>query len=238
VPILLVVLFGLSIAGANASYYLSLARLPVAVAIVVQYTAPALVVLWAATVERRRPTPRVMVALVLAVGGVALLAELRRALSGRGALDPVGLLIAVSAAVAFATYMVTGERVGRELGSMHAVFRGFRVAAVFWAVFQIFRGRPATLLDASFVPGVLFLAVFTTIVPFSLFVWGMGRVQASRAGIVSTLEPVTAAVLAWFWLGERLAIVQVAGALMVVIGIGVVQSERPAAEITAPGTPP
>jgi len=65
-------------------------------------------------------------------------------------------------------------------------------------------------------------------VPFLLFVWGLERVPASNAGIVSTLEPLAAAVIAFIWLGERLSAEQITGALMVLIGIGVVQLERPA----------
>lgn len=229
VPAWLVVAFGLSIAAANVTYYLALARLPVAVAIVVQYTAPGLVVLWAGAVQRRRPSRRVVAALVFAFAGVVLLAELRSAIvDGRTALDPAGLAIAVASAIAFSVYMISGERVGRALGSGRSVFYGFCVAGVFWLGVQIARGRPDTLLDPRFWHGIAFLAVFTTIAPFLLFVYGLERVDASRAGVISTLEPLTAAVLAYVFLGQTLRPVQAAGAAMVVAGIAIVQSERPA----------
>jgi drug/metabolite transporter, DME family len=225
----LVVLFGCSIAAANYTYYASLARLPVAVAITVQYTAPGLVVLWMVLAERQRPSRRVVGALTAALVGVALLAELPVALrEGHLRVDAVGLLIAGLSAFAFATYMVSGERMGRRLGAQQAVFRGFCVASMLWLVVQVVNGRPTTLLDAKFVPGVLFLAFATTIAPFLLFVWGLERVRASDAGIVSTLEPLTASVIAFVWLGQSLSAWQIAGALLVIVGIGVVQAERPA----------
>jgi drug/metabolite transporter (DMT)-like permease len=123
--------------------------------------------------------------------------------------------------------MVTGERMGRWLGPRDAVLRGFAVASVLWIVVQATRGRPDTLLDPKFIPGVLFLAIATTIAPFVLFAWGLGRVRVSDAGIVSTLEPLFAAVIAWVWLGQTLSPWQLAGALLVMIGIGLVQAERP-----------
>src|SRR5919109_4022457 len=87
-----VVVFGLSIAAANFTYYASLSRLPVAIAITVQYTAPGLVVLWIAVVERKRPTARVVAALLGAMLGVALLAELPDVVaSGELRLDALGL---------------------------------------------------------------------------------------------------------------------------------------------------
>ncbi len=228
---LLVVLFGCSIAGANFSYYASLSRLPVAIAITVQYTAPGLVVLWAAVADRHRPGRRIALALVAAVIGVALLSELPSALrSGHLRLDGLGLVLSVVAAFAFATYMVTGEHVARALGSQRSVLRGFCVASVLWVVVQAVRGRPHTLVEPRFWPGIAFLVVATTIAPFLLFVWGLERVRAQDAGIVSTLEPLTAALLAFFWLGQSLSAIQIVGGLLVIVAIGVVQVERPVRE--------
>jgi drug/metabolite transporter, DME family len=227
----LVVVFGLSIAAANVTYYAALSRLPVAIAITTQYTAPGLVVLWAALAERARPSRLVIGALCAAVAGVALLAEVPVLVAeGRLRLDGVGFLFAGLSAVAFATYMVSGERVGRSLGSREAVLRGFIVASVLWLGVQVMRGRPDTLLEPRFAFAIAFLAVATTIAPFLLFVWGLERISASDAGIVSTLEPLTAAVIAFVWLDQSLSAWQIAGALLVIVGIGLVQAERPQSE--------
>src|SRR5581483_11674188 len=208
------VLFGISIAGANFTYYASLSRLPVAIAITVQYTAPGLVVLWSALAERHRPSGRVVAALIAAVIGVALLSELPSVLtSGHLRVDALGLVLSVAAAFSFATYMVSGEYVAKALGAQGSVLRGFCVASVLWMVVQAVRGRPDTLLTPRFWPGIAFLAVATTIAPFLLFVWGLERVRAHDAGIVSTLEPLTAAVLAFVWLGQSLSPVQILGGL-------------------------
>lgn len=230
----LAVVFGLSIAAVNYFYYEAIARLPIAVAITVQSTAPALVVVYVLVYERRVPSRRVVVTLALATVGVALLAELPAALGGTSDLAPAGLAAALGSAVAFAAYMVSGERLGRNVGADHAVFRGFVVASMFWACVQLVRGRPDTLLDASFIPGIFVLAIGTTLVPFLLFLWGLGHVDASRAGITSTLEPLTATVLAFVWLGQTLGALQLAGAAMVIVGVASLQLERPqTAEVLA-----
>ena len=224
----LTVLFGLSIAGANFMYYASLSRLPVAVAITTQYTGPGLVVLWASLVERKRPSGRVLAALAAAMLGVALLAELPSLLTEGGLrVDGLGLLAAITSAFCYATYMITAEHMGRALGAERSVLRGFLVASVLWIVVQASRGRPDTLLDPRFAWGVLFLAIATTIAPFMLFVWAVERVRASDASIVSTLEPLAAAVIAFGWLGQRLSAMQIAGGLLVILGIGLVQMDRP-----------
>jgi drug/metabolite transporter (DMT)-like permease len=228
VPLGWVIVFGCSIAAANLTYYASLSRLPVAIAITVQYTAPGLVVLWASIGERRRPGGRVIAALAGAMVGVALLAELPVVISeGQLRLDAVGLLTAGASAVAFATYIFSGERVSRGMGALDAVLRGFVVASILWMVVQLVRGRPDTLLDRRFTTGILFLAVATTIAPFLLFVWGLGRIRATDAAIVSTLEPLAAALIAFVWLDQSLSGWQLAGAALVLVGIGIVQVERP-----------
>lgn len=227
-PLWLVTIFGLSIAGANFTYYAALSRLPVAIAITTQYTAPGLVVAWAAVAQGLRPSRRVVASLAGAVVGVALLAEVPvLVVEGRLRLDGIGFGFAATSAVAFATYMITGERVGRSFGARGAVLRGFVVASALWFVVQALRGRPDTLLEPRFVGPILFLAFATTVAPFLLFVWGMSRISASEAGIVSTLEPLTAALIAFVWLGQTLSWWQLAGALLVVVGIGLVQAERP-----------
>jgi drug/metabolite transporter, DME family len=227
-PLWLVVLFGCSIATANLTYYASLSRLPVAIAITVQYTAPGLVVVWLVLNGRERPSRRLWGALVAAILGVALLAELPVLVSEEKLrLDAIGLLIAGISAFAFATYILSGERVGQAFGARGSVLRGFLVSSVIWVIVQLVRGRPDTLLDTSFLPGVIFLAVATTIAPFLLFVWGLEHVRPSEAGIVSTLEPLAAALFAFIWLDQSLSGWQLAGAALVLAGITVVQTERP-----------
>jgi drug/metabolite transporter (DMT)-like permease len=224
---LLVVVFGLSLAIANFTYYLAISLLPVAVALVMQYTAPGLIVLWKAATARRWPSRSVLVALLLALAGVALVSELHRA--GASAISLGGAAVAMASAVGFASFLLTGEAVEARLGSQRAVFFSFVVAGTFWVILQAFRGRPDTLLETQFLPGILFIGTVGTIAPFLLFVWGLGIVKASAAGIVSTLEPVSGAVLAYLFLGQTLGPLQLLGAASVIVGIGIVQWERPQA---------
>lgn len=222
-----VVAFGLAIAGANYFYYSSIARLPVAVAIVIQYTAPALVVLWLAVAERKRPPPRVVWALVAAIAGVALLSQLVEVLTSDGkGLSTSGILLSVGAAVSFASYIVLSERMAPAYGPEGTLVRGFGVAGALWIVVLSTQGRPDTLLDGSLLPGVVLLGFIATVIPFMLFVWGLQRIGAARAGIISTLEPLSAAFLAYVWLDQTLDAWQIAGAGLVIVAIAVVQTEQ------------
>jgi DME family drug/metabolite transporter len=210
----LFVVLGLSIALVNATYYVAIDHLPVAVAVVVQYTAPVLVVAYAATMSRRRPSKEVLLALAGAVAGVLLVSQLPAA--DVGGLDGFGLIVALGSAFFFASYTLLSERAAAEHGTVEAMFRAFVVASVFWILYQFPRGWPEDLVDSSNLPDVLYVGLAGTLAPFLLFVWGTQRVRAERAAIAATIEPVLAAVIAWTWLGQTLSLMQVAGGVLVV----------------------
>ena len=218
------VALGVALALVNVTYYTAISRIAVAVAVVVQYTAPVLIVAWTAAVSRRTPSPDVLIALAAAVVGVALVVDLAPGAIGR--IDGLGLLIAIASAVLFASYTVLAERTGAVYGSTAAMFRGFAMASVIWVAFQLPRGLPDELLRRANLPEVLYVGLAGTLAPFLLYAWGVGRVRAERAAIAATLEPVVAAIVAWAWLGQHLSPLQVAGGVLVVGAVVSLQVRR------------
>jgi drug/metabolite transporter, DME family len=219
-----VVALGLAIALVNAAYYLAIDRLPVAVAIVLQYTAPALVVVWAAAVRRRMPAPEILLALAATTTGVVLVVELIGGDVGR--LDGAGVMFGLASAGLFAAYSLLSERTAMAFGAVGAIFRAFVVASVFWIVWHIPFGWPAALFEPANVPDILFVGIAGTLLPFLLFVWAVRQVRAERASIAATLEPVLAALAAWVWLDQALSGMQIAGGLVVIAGVVTLQAKR------------
>ena len=219
-----VVGLAVAIAFVNVTYYVAISRVPVAVALVIQYTAPALIVGWTAVVSRRAPSADVVATLAVALVGVVLVVDLTP--GAIGSIDAFGLGMAVASAVFFSTYIVLAERTGVVYGSNGAMLRAFCVASLLWVVYQLPRGVPRDVLSVDNLPGVLYVGLAGTLAPFLLFAWGVGRVRAERAAIAATLEPVIAAVVAWAWLGQHLSALQVAGAGLVVGAVVTLQSRR------------
>jgi len=208
---------GLAIGLVNAAYYIAIDRLAVAVAIVIQYMAPAVVVVGAAVQRRTAPSPDVLVALIVALTGVALVAGV-----GAGELadtDAIGVAAALASAVLFGSYTLISERAGAVYGAVGTMFRAFAVSTGFWILFQVFRGWPAELVAPENLPRVVFVGIAGTLVPFLLYLWGIGRVRAERAVIAATLEPPAAAIVAWVWLGQTLTVSQLFGGAMVLVAI-------------------
>jgi drug/metabolite transporter, DME family len=207
---------GLSLALVTASYYVAISRLSVAVALVVQYTAPAIVVIITALRVRRLPSGMTIAAVVAALLGVALV-------SGLGEsdirLDGLGLIAAGFSALCFSSYTLLSESVVNTYGAMGVMFRGFTISSLFWLTFQITQGFPSALFLTDHLLGILFVGIGGTLIPFSLLCWGIQQVQAERAAIAATLEPVIATVLAWLILGQTLGWSQIAGGILVLAAV-------------------
>lgn len=228
-----IIALGFSIALVNAAYYVAIEHLAVAVAIVIQYTAPALVVGWVALVTRRRPSGDVLVAVVLAVAGVTLAAGLFN--GGSAQTSVVGLVAAGASAILFATYTLLSQDVARVHGPTGTMFRAFGVAAALWVFFQIPQGFPSALIDPSNLPRVAYVGLAGTLAPFLLYVWGIARIRAERAVIAATLEPAAAALVAWVWLDQALTVAQLAGGALVVAAVLLLQARpRPGAKVAEP----
>jgi drug/metabolite transporter (DMT)-like permease len=179
---------------------------------------------------------RLWYALALALVGLSLIVELWSGLSLSGS----GVAACIIASFAYACYILLAERSlehGRDVLSLLAY--GFVVATLFWTFAQPWWSFPGELVDddvsllgrleATTVPIWLlltYIVVLGTFVPFILMVGALRHISATRATVVAMIEPVVAAVAAHIWLEESLGPAQIAGALLVLAGVGLAQTAR------------
>ena len=216
-------------------FFVAIHRLAIGVALLIQYLAPLLVALWARFVYREHVRRRIWVALGLALVGLTLIVRIWRGSS----LSAVGLAAAVAAALTYALYVLQAERGVRRRDPISLSCLGFLFASLWWAAVQPWWSFPAArLADEASLRGhlsglhlpvwalALWMVVLGTIVPFVLVVTALRHVSATRVGIVAMLEPVAAIAVAWAWLGEALASIQLVGAAVVLGAIGLAQTAR------------
>jgi drug/metabolite transporter (DMT)-like permease len=211
--------FGLSTALVNASYYVAISRLPVGVAIAIQYTAPVLLLGLAATSRiGPRPGRTAWVAGAVTVAGAVLVSEADR---GFADVDTVGLLASAASALMFACYLLSAKRAARlGLHPATTLLWGFVVAVAFWSVAAPWWSWPAAKLSTAAVAfAVLGVGVVGTLIPFFLAVSAVRVLSPATASIAATSEPPFSVVFAWVLLGQHLGVVQVAGGLLVVSGV-------------------
>ena len=224
--------FGACVAAVNLSYYLAIDRLPVGVAVALQYTGPA--ILMAATAllllrDRAGGAPAggdpgrlAWTAAGLTLAGAVLVS---RALEGLGALELPGLAAGLASEVLFAAYPLAAEGAGRR-GAEPAttLVWGFAVAVAIWAVAVPWWSWPlAALGDPGVAAAVLGVGLVGTLLPFALAVGAVRVISAATAGIAATSEPVFAAGFAWLLLGQHLTPGQLAGGALVVAGVVLAQ---------------
>ncbi|MFK4146090.1 EamA family transporter [Streptomyces sp. NPDC004065] len=236
--------FGLlAVAGVQACYFAALSRIPVGVALLVEYLAPALVLGWVRFVQRRPVTRAAALGVVLAAGGLACVVEVWAGLG----FDALGLLFALGAACCQVGYFVlsdqggdAGDEAPDPLGVIaYGLLGGALVLTVVarpWDMAWPVLARTAHM-NGTPVPAVALLAwivLVATVLAYVTGVLSVRRLSPQVAGVVACLEAVIATVLAWVLLGEHLSVPQVAGGAVVLLGAFIAQSSAPVATGTAP----
>ncbi len=216
-------------------YFVAIDRLPVGIALLLQFTAPVLVALFVWIGYREPVRSRIWLGLALSLGGLALVAEVWSGL----VLDGLGVLAGFGAAAALATYFLIGERSVSGASPLHVITEAFIVAAAFWnlvsplpRLFHTDLTTPTTLVGS--LGGVqlpiwlllCWLVLLGTVVPFIAELTALQLLTATEVGLVGMLEPVGATVVGWAWFRETLSVVQLLGMVAILAGIAVAQTAR------------
>lgn len=220
--------FGImGVAAPSTLYFLAVERLPVAVALLVEYTGPLLLIGWSWLRTRRMPRPGVLVGASLAMFGLVAVLDLAGSLQ----LDPVGLVFAAGSAIGNASYFALTARpltipplamagLGMIVGAVAVVLIGVSgILAVRTPVVDV------ALLDSrvpAWVP-LLIVGALPTAVAYGVSVISVRMLGERVASFVGLAEVLFAVLLAWFLLAERPSLAQGLGATAVVVGVAVVR---------------
>ncbi|WP_327307853.1 EamA family transporter [Streptomyces sp. NBC_01298] len=240
-PLLLAGFGIVAVAGVQAFYFASLSRIPVGVALLLEYLGPALLLGYIRFVQRRPVTRAAAAGAAVAVAGLACVVQIWAGLS----LDPLGVLLGLAAACCQAFYFVfadqgsDGDDVPDPMGMiaygmivgtlvMTAIARPWRID---WQVL----GGDAALGDLTVPAGVLlgWVVLIATVFAYLTGVVSVRKLSPQVAGVVACLEAVVATVLAWVLLGEHLSTWQIIGGGLVLGGAFIAQTSRQGAP--APG---
>ena len=226
---LVVVALGVSLAAMNLCFYGALARLPLGVATTVEFLGP----LGLAAALSRRPAH--LVAVLLAFVGVVAVSGVLG--GGLASVDTVGLLLAAGAGVAWAGYILAARAVGARWRQLDGLALAMVIGAMLVA--------PTAALSwggAAVTWGVVLaaagVAMLSSVVPYSLELLALRRLDPRVFGVLLSLEPALAALAGFVLLGERLSPIQVAGIALVVVASALVmrdQAAEPAMEAAEMG---
>lgn len=205
---LLIVLFGVTIAGMNSFYYMSINRLPLGVATTLEFIGP----LSVALVGSRRVWDFVWI--VLAAAGIILLSPI-----GGNTLDPLGVGLALLAGAGWASYILLNARIGQASPGNGGLALAMSVAAILLMPFGVTSIGPL----AHSLPVLLLaigMAVLSTVIPFSLELEALRRIPPHVFGVLMSLEPAISALIGFIVLHEALGLRALIAMMLIIIASG------------------
>jgi len=222
--------FGLAMV--HFTYFKTISLTNVATAILLEYLAPIIVLLIGVAFMKHKFTWWLPLGVCLSIAGCALVVG---AIGGSGfVVSRAGIMWGLLSAVFFAAYTLMGTVAASRFSPYTALVWGLGFASLFWLVVL----KPGVVLSAFSSPkaasAIVFMAVVSTIVPFSAFLIALQHIAPTNATVTSTVEPVIAGVGAFFLFGESLTPIQVLGGILVVAAIAVVQLPERAPAPTLP----
>ncbi|RDH76150.1 EamA family transporter [Mycolicibacterium moriokaense] len=226
-----VIAYGLfPIAGAQLCYYNAVAHLSVGVALLLEYTAPVLVVGWLWVTTRRRPTNLTLAGVALAVAGIMLVLDV----FAGAHINAAGVAWGLAAAVCAASYFMMSDEVSAdssEEGSLHSITLaagGLIIGATTTGALGVLGVMPLTFttndtvvagLTMSPVIPVIALGVITTAIAYTLGIMGIARLRPRFASLVGLSEVMFAVLAAWLLLGQAVTLTQAVGGAVVLVGL-------------------
>ncbi len=236
-----VLIYGLiPVAGAQLCFYNAVSHLSVGVALLLEYTAPMLVIAWVWATTRRRPRGLTLAGVSLAIVGITLVLDVFH--SAR--IDAVGVAWALGAAVCAVCYFMMSDQVTADGSGLHAITLaagGLVVATVAIAALGLSGAMPMRFTaNETVVAGVtlpwlvpvLLLGVISTAIAYTLGISGVARLRPTFASLVGLAEVLFAVLAAWLLLDERMTAIQAVGGAVVLAGLALARLGDRGTEIT------
>jgi len=222
--------FGLMpVLGCQLFFFSAMQRMPVAVALLIQYLAPVMLVaaVWVRT--RKAPSPLVLWGSLVAMIGLVLVVDISGA-----SFDLVGTLLALAAAVCVCAYFVISERAGDDLPPLALAASGLLTGAIVMGLLCLTGIMPfeapavSVVLAGVEVPWwmpLLWVAGIATTLGYAFGVMAVPRIGSRVASFVGLSEVLFALMFAWVFLAEVPAPIQFAGGALILVGVVLVRAD-------------
>lgn len=213
-------LYGVTLGTMNLLFYLAIGRIPLGLAIAIEFTGPLAVALW--TSHRKLD----LLWVALAMAGLLLILPLQ-GLQSPGALDPMGIGFALAAGACWALYIVIGQHVAQRYGKQATPMGMLAGVLVVLPVALIDSGTALFRIEWLW-PGLI-VAALSSALPYALEMYALNHLPKRSFSILLSLEPAVGAVAGWVMLSEGLTLQQwLAIALVMAASMGSAWSVRAA----------
>jgi len=209
----------------NWCYFIAINKTSLSAAAILLYTAPAFVMVFSSVLFKEEFTKRKAAALILTFAGCFLVAA-----NASGAVRNIsllGVIAGLGSGLGYALYSIFGRYALNKYHPFTVTLYTFIFASLGLIPISNIKGMLSLLSDTKAVYYALCLSVLSTVLPFLLYTKGLSRLEAGRASIIATLEPVVATIIGIALFGEPVTLYKITGILIVVFAVSMlVESEK------------
>ncbi|MBG60408.1 MAG: EamA family transporter [Halobacteriovoraceae bacterium] len=199
--------YGASLGLMNLSFYFALAKIPLGIAVALEFTGPLAVAVLGGTRKLD------FLWAVLAGIGIFLLLPMEGA---ETKLDPLGVFLALVAGLFWALYIVFGKRLGSQVKGPIAASAGMAIAAIIVAPWGLVLNA-SEMINLEALPMGIFVGLFSSAIPYSLEMSALKRIPSQTFSVLMSLEPAFASVIGLVFLGESLTNIQWLAIICVIV---------------------
>ncbi len=215
-------LFG--VAGVQVLYFAGVSRLPVGIAMVLEFMSPVLVALWVRFVRKTMLPKTMWLGTALAFAGLTVMAQVWQGMT----LDAIGLLCGIGTALCAASYFLLGEHGVRTKHPLTMVTWGMLIGAVLVVAIAPPWEMPVDVLTKDTQLGpvwtlIVAIALFGTVLPYTIGMTALRHLPSNVASVIAVAEPLIATLYAWVLLNETLGVVQIIGGVAILTGAYIAQ---------------
>ncbi len=213
----------LGVAGSNYTFYMAVNLTTVGIAILMQYTAPAMVAIYVLLSKQEHISRVKLFSILLSLAGSAIML---------GAFNPhlhitmIGIFFGILSAACFAFFNIYYKIASNRYSVWTAVTWTLISAGAFWIILDVIAGINPGHIRTSEISVLIAFSVSSIVIPYFFYFTGLKYLVPSTAIIVATLEPVVAIVTSFIFLGESLALSQIAGGIFIVSAVILLEAFR------------
>ncbi|WP_126972640.1 DMT family transporter [Gynurincola endophyticus] len=197
-------------------FFMAIQHSNAATATIIQYIGPVLIAVYYSFVQKKLPTAREFLAIVLALLGTFLLVT--HGNISNLIISPVALTYGILSAIALAVYTVQPIAIMKKYSPIVVVGWSMLIGSILACIIKPIWQVEGTM-DAGAIGSILFILVLGTVIPFSLFLSAVKKIGAQKSSLISCFEPLSAALIAVFWLGVQMLLIDWVGAICIMLTV-------------------
>ncbi|KAB2338268.1 EamA family transporter [Cytobacillus depressus] len=209
----------LSVVFFNYCYFTTISQMNISIAVILLYTSPAFVTVLSLIFLKEKLNINKILAVLGTIIGCILIAGVS---AGDSNITLLGILTGLGSGLGYALYTIFGKFALKKYQPFTITLYTFIVAALFLLPITQLWQKLDLLMNTNVLLYSIGLGFIPTVLAYFIYTWGLEKIEGSKAAVIATVEPVVATLLGVMLYGERLGLIQIAGAFLIFCSVIIV----------------